>query len=230
MGDIHFLLQNTLSGLVFLFFAWCGIWIVNDQAASFLKTPFLTHWQSLVLVLFSPFLGSIIQGVWTFFAYVVRRQHPYKDEARSLIGEKIRVALENTKSLSKEVKDNLSSAPDDSLFVWYYYSGATEQLIEWARRRRDFQHIGENWSTATLSGFLIGLIIGAILYFDFAYSGVFLKSLFFVIAVFWMLGLITMRRMMKKDADAMEMVWALAQIYPELQEKLRCEPHTKINP
>ena len=223
MGDTHFLLQNTLSGLVFIFFGLCGIWFFNEGAAYNLVTLFLktSQWQALAVLLFSPFFGIIVQGAGRLFRYKVLQRNSYEAEPRKIVADVIRRALISVKTIDNKFKIKIMNSPDDSLFVWFYYLNAPQHLIEWERRRRDIQQLGENWLAATMIGLTLGATLGLLDKFQFLSSSGFLRTLFILILLVWMLGMLLMIRKLKEEVDAMDLIWVLAKARPEIEEKIK---------
>ncbi len=218
MGNAHFLLQNALTGFVFLVFTFCSLWLVNDKTGADALNIFSTQWQIVAVVLATPIVGLLVQSVYMFFVYL--RGHPYDDESRKQAAEKIRSAINSIDAIPRDLKSKLLKLPNDSLFVWLYYSDAPDKLVEWARRRRDLQHLGENWTTASVLGLLAGVTIGIVMRFPFSQNPIFWSIVLGVVSVVWAIGLIFLRSKMKTDADALELTWTLARLYPDIKDRL----------
>jgi hypothetical protein len=226
MRDPHFLLQNTFTGLILVGFFLCGIWLVNEQTAVALIDSIFSHWEMVAIIAFSPILGILVQGAWMFIVYI--RRHPYQDEVRRQVASRIRTVLQSLDMVPDDIKRRLLALPDDSLFVWLFYSDAPQHLVEWDRRRHDFQHLGENWAAAAALGLLGGGSVGVIVAFPFAHSRLFLQGLVAVFSLVWIVGLLVLRRKMKTDVEAMELTWACARFHPEIQKRLRYRPHSSM--
>jgi len=218
MRDPHLLLQNTFTGLILVGFFLCGIWLVSEETATALINGISSHWEMVAIVAFSPILGILVQGIWMFMVYI--RRHPYQDEARRQVASRIRTVLQSLDTVPNEIKRRLSTLPDDSLFVWLFYSDAPQHLIEWDRRRRDFQHLGENWAAAAVLGLLLGVGAGVVVAFQFALSRLLLQGLIVAFALAWIMGLLVLRGRMRADAEAMELTWVCARLHPEVKERL----------
>lgn len=220
--DKHFLTQNSFSGAVFFVFA-LGIWLTfSPTEASSLLWQFLKLPNGSVIIsgvfaaVSSPMIGLLIQGIVLFSFYVIGR-HPYEDQSRKLVADRIRQNIEESADIDPETKKKIQALPNDSLFVVYYYQLAPEQLIEWARRRRDSQHMGENWAVAAITGIVFSFVVQFIAHLESGPRSLIISvmSIFFVVV--WVAGMFFLRRKMKNDVDGLELVWALDRMYVRAQ-------------
>ena len=219
MGDKHFLLQNTLTGIILIIFFMIGIGISNHSAASTIIQFFLNKWQNLSALIISPIIGIVVQGVFMYFAY--KKNHPYQTALRKAVANTVRNVLQPNNSIPQKIKSLLTDSPDDSIFMCILYKNTPEYIIEWGRRRRDFQHLGENWSTATIIGITFGFLTGLGLRLAFVSSTPFFIFLSLLFTFLWIFGLISLSKKMKKDVEAMEITSICVYLDPEIDEKIR---------
>jgi hypothetical protein len=161
--DHHFLVRYSFTGVIFVLFALGGLWAVNDAAAHSVIGQFSGSNKEVGAAFISavatvPIIGVLIHGIYLIISYL-KWGHSFPDAARSEVANAIREKVESSATLSEEWKSrfrkgpaNPRPMPDDSLFVWLYYFDAPQQLIEWARRRRDYFYLGMSWSMAARLG------------------------------------------------------------------------------
>jgi len=176
----------------------------------------LKEWQRLALfIAFAPIMGTIVEVLVIFVGYSIVG-HPYRDIARRELATRIREAVKGSDRVPARIAGQFDRIPDDSLFVWMYYSYAPKHLIEWARRRRQFQYTGTNWSVAASLGIIAGLGTGILETYKLVDPRDLIRGAFIVLVVVWLPGLLYLRTKMKQDADTMELTWVCAQIDPNI--------------
>ena len=237
MGDAHFLLQNSLSGVVLFGFILCGIRIFDPSLAEAIAKYVFTNDKIISLLLVTPLLGILVKVtrmlIAKYFQPVAKTfscfEPSYQDRQRKETANKIRAAVIRRKIPIDDISNRLEHIPDDSLFVWLYYTDAPQHLIEWERRRRDLQHLGENWSVAAILGFIFGMISGSIgLLLSRCEEGknytCWINVLFILCSCFlifvWVKGLTELQRHMKDDADGMNLIWLCSRLDPELKNEI----------
>ncbi len=221
MGDKHFLLQNSLTGIILILFLIVGMSITNYSISYKTITFFLSNWQYLSVLILTPIIGIVVQGSFMFFIFKVKKRHPYQNNLRSLIANSVRKIVMSSDNIPKIIKSQLSDLPDDSIFMWILYSNSPEHIIEWGRRRRDFQHLGENWVTATIIGLIIGIFTGIGLKINFINSITFLIVFTSIMSIFWSIGLYFLRNKMKLDVEAMELASIYSYLIPDINNKMK---------
>ena len=211
MSDSHLTFQQGLVGIVLAGAAVAGHWVVEPtQTVAFLTALDSAKWAAAATLLVSPLIGLTVQAIALAFLYF--RSHPYPGDARELVAGRVKEAISLSATASRETKEVITGAPSDALFVWYYYTQAPGQLIEWARRRRDGQHLGENLITASLLGIALGIATGlmGLAKISPPIGHAWLVFLLLAGVVVWVFALLFLRRKMRNDAEAMELLWAYA--------------------
>ncbi|HEX8072498.1 MAG TPA: hypothetical protein VF546_21300 [Pyrinomonadaceae bacterium] len=94
MGDHHFLIRYSFTGVVLLLFALAGLWIVNGNAAvqvlAFLFTGSVAMGPALISALATiPIIGVTVHGLCLLYAYDMRG-HSFPDTARKVVAEYVR--------------------------------------------------------------------------------------------------------------------------------------------
>lgn len=221
VGDDHFVAQNAFTGVVFFVFVLTGIWFVYPYADGVLLGLIFSdnYGPAITALITAPILGVLLQGFWAFAQYRIKG-HPYRDLARQEIAKRIKRAVRQSSVIPDEIKSRLRKAPDDSLFVWYYYSGASDKLVEWARRRRDFQYIGDNWTAGAVCGVVAGLIIGGVWRFNLYDSRLLTGAILVFALLTWVTGLQYLRAKMAKDVDSMELLWLCAELDQAFKQEI----------
>jgi hypothetical protein len=163
-------------------------------------------------------IGITIQGAYYCAYSIIAGTEWFGDDARKLVAEKVRKAISECEGRgdSRDIPidwKKLGKCPDDAFFVWLYHDRATPQMIEWARRRRSYYYLGCNWALAAGLGIAAGLLIGAIQ----VQSQFKIPALIFFGSI-WAAGAIWAADRMRRDADAMEAIWAASQIDPQFRE------------
>jgi len=225
--DPHFLLQNSLTGFIFITFAGLGLWTTNESIAYTAGNILSNQWQIVAAVISTPIIGVLVQGLWMAFSYMVG--HPYQSRAREIVANPIKNAVQSLVCLSVEVTALLTDdIPNDSKFVWLLYSEAPSHMIEWYRRRLTFRHLGENWATAIVSGSLFGMIIGQAMNSSFSQSKTVLIILLIGGSLTLTVGLFFLSRKMNNDAKGFEATWLYSIIYPEFKKYLKTQKEIEI--
>jgi hypothetical protein len=217
----HFLAQNGLNGAVFFVFA-ISFWLIfqRDEALGILLMIINMPNASVIVsglfaAILAPIIGFLIQGIVLAFFYL-KSLSAYNDPSRALIAGRVRENINADSRISEEIKKRLASFADDWIFVAVYYQEAPASLIEWARRRRDSQHLGENWTTAAACGVIFAYVAQLIASVPEGPRIQLLKGLAIAALLVWGAGFLYMRKMMKKEADGMELVWTLSHLYPSI--------------
>ena len=233
MSDFHFVVRHGLTGIVLLVFVGAGVFVVNDRLALDLvarHSSYLKDLSSVLPLLVSaPIVGITIQGV---YIYLVDRFGAgiFKDEARRLMLRRLNNALRRPEAFGMSphhavhFRDHVlphCEACPDAVFVWLYHTSAPPHLIEWARRRRSYHYLGYNWAISGALGLLCGVLIGL----QFGFAGwdrfILLRLLALATSVVWIGGACYLGRLMRRDVDSMELIWAFAHVYPDLQDVMR---------
>jgi hypothetical protein len=178
----------------------------------------------------TPILGIVIQGIHIMGALIYNRifKHgggpsAFFDPARVSIGRAVKESLSHDHDgiLKSALEANerrkmikkIKKAPNDSIFVWLYYSSANAHLIDWARRRRSYYYLGVNLALASFLGTLAGICIG----YSSDLSHMVLVHIALSFVVLWFLCAIWLAACMKNDVDSMELVWAWAAFNPRFK-------------
>lgn len=227
MGDSHFLLQNSLTGLIFLAFASLGLWASNETEAIEISNLLFSQWPLVALIVSTPIIGVFVQGVGMFFMYL--RGHPYQSKARDEMARRIRVVIKSLDTIPDEVSEHFEGLPNDSLFVWFLYKKAPPHMIEWYRRRLTFRHLGENWATAIILGLIFGISLGLFLSIPLSQLKIIQVIIGVGVSAGMIIGLLFLRKKMSQDAEAFELTWLYSEIYPEIEEKIIEETNTAYN-
>lgn len=216
----HFIAQNGLNGAVFIAFA-VGCWVLFQPETVLLFAKSLMALQNASAVLsflfaaiLTPIVGYAVQAISLIPYYL--GGGPYRDESRRMIADLVRDRVNIHPNINEKTKVTLRKIADDSIFVAIYYKEAPQYLIEWARRRRDTQHLGDNWAAAAVLGVFFAFLAMIIFGFSEPLRGYIIKFVGVVLLVLWVAGLHFMRRKMKDEADGMETVWALIHLHPEV--------------
>lgn len=225
MEDKHFLLQNTLTGIILLVFFIGGLRIFNEKASFDVINFFFNNWKNLSVLILSPIIGIIIQGIWMLIQYKILR-NPYRGKLRKYVAELIRTAIQSMDGVPDNIKHSINKSSNNSLFAWLIYADAPPSLIEWGRRMRDFQHLGENWATAGILGILIGSIC-ALVRSDQIYS--IIPFIISIISIIWIIGLFFLRKKMKEDVEGMEITWFCSFLCQDLRERIKPLINSAIN-
>lgn len=221
MGDVHFILRHAMTGAVFVFFAALALSLTGGSLAKVLPTQVNNEWSSAAAalsVIAFPMIGITIQGAYYWAYAIIVGTEWFGDDARRLVAEKVRKAISDFES-SADSRDipidwrKLRQCPDDAFFVWLYHDRAAPQMIEWARRRRSYYYLGCNWALAAGAGIAAGWLIGVI-QDDPQFK---IPALVFFGSL-WAAGAIWAADRMRRDADAMEAIWAASQIDPQFRE------------
>ncbi|MBP0446383.1 hypothetical protein J8J14_16535 [Roseomonas sp. SSH11] len=219
--DFHFLIRNGIAGGIFLALAFAGMWATSpDDAARVFGA--LTDVQSLVVALVAaatPVIGICLQSLVLIFRYT--RRDMFTDDARRLVARRFREAIHSDANWRSTFGDLLDSGVDDRVFVSIYHRTAPQHLIEWARRRRSYNYLGETCACAVVIGFTIGLFIP-----DLINAGIWgserARILFVIIpGVIWTIASLWLARKMRQDADRMELAWAIHELVPDLGRKMK---------
>lgn len=231
--DHHFLVRYSFTGVIFLLFTLAGLWAVNDGAAIALMQQFAGSNMQVGPAIISavatvPVIGVVLHGIYLVSNYLASG-HSFSDEARKQVALHIRNEADALDDRWKKhfKKEGETVLPDDSLFVWLYYFDAPPHLIEWARRRRDYFYLGMSWAMAVGLGLVSGMAAGLLVY---AHTGVGVRLapapklcyvvLLFIFSAGFAAGSSWLGRQMKRDADAMELVWATARLNKNLHRQL----------
>ena len=209
-----------MTGAVFVLFASIGLSLTGGTVANLLPTQFDQEWSSaaaaLSIIAF-PMIGITIQGAYYWAYSIIAGTEWFGDDARKLVAQTVRRAISECESAahSGDVPidwKKLRQCPDDAFFVWLYHDRAMPQMIEWARRRRSYYYLGCNWALAAGAGIAAGWLIG----FIQENSQFEIPALIFFGSI-WAAGAIWAAERMRRDADAMEAIWAASQIDPEFR-------------
>lgn len=219
----HFLIRYSFAGFVALFFAAAAFWTIDDISA----LKFVASGESppfgafVVLLAAAPILGVALHGMVLLALYGLTG-HSFTDPARRGLAERYRQELE--KRLAETGEPSLidealldmrpgKRVPDDSIFVTVYYRYAPVALIDWARRRRSYHLLGISWAVAAPTGSMLGL--AAALYqangIDFSSEWLPVRAAgLCVLLLLWSIGAAWLGMAMKRDVDAMELIWTKA--------------------
>ena len=195
MGDVHFILRHALTGAIFLIFLAVGAYALDPlPTLAFIE-------QSLSL-----------SGVPVALTVAVPT-----DPARMFRAGRLKKLAENYQQRTKdgaEVWACIAAAPADAIFVWLYHSFANHDLIEWARTRRSYYYLGINWVAAGLIGFVGGMAA--------VWVGRETDWRPFAAVLFLLLAYCAAKaaRLMKRDADSMEALWAAVRADPDFRKEV----------
>jgi hypothetical protein len=223
MGDVHFILRHAMTGAIFVLFAAFGLSLTGGSFADLWSTELSNEWSSAATalsVIAFPMIGITIQGAYYCAHSIFVGTEWFSDQARKLVADKARKAISDCEECtdSRDIPIDwkyLRQCPDDAYFVWLYHDRATPQMIEWARRRRSYYYLGWNWVLAAAAGIAAGALIGEIQ----AFPQIRIPTLV-VLGLIWAAGAIWAAERMRRDADAMEAIWAASQIDPQFRECL----------
>jgi hypothetical protein len=221
MGDVHFILRHAMTGAVFVLFAAISLSLTGGSLANVLPLRVDDEWSSAAAalsVIAFPMIGITIQGAYYCAFSIIAGTEWFGDEARKLVADKVRKAISDCESCadSRDIPidwSKLRQCPDDAFFVWLYHDRATPQMIEWARRRRSYYYLGVNWALAAGAGIAAGWLVT----FMQDQSQFRIPALVFFGSI-WAAGAIWAADRMRRDADAMEEIWAASQIDPQFRE------------
>lgn len=209
-----------MTGAVFVLFAAIGLSLTGGTVANILPTQANQEWSSVVAalsVIAFPMIGITVQGAYYWAHAIVAGTEWFGDDARKLVAEKVRNAVRDCER-STDPRDiaidwkKLQQCPDDAFFVWLYHDRAMPQMIEWARRRRSYYYLGCNWALAAGAGLAAGWLIGVI-----RDNPQFKIPALIFFGSIWAAGAIWAAERMRRDADAMEAIWAASQIDPQFR-------------
>ena len=223
--DFHFLIRNGISGGIFLALVLAGIWVVspNDAAALLAK---LKDAQSLVVAAVAaatPVIGICLQCLVLFYRY--SRQGMFTDDARRLVAERFREAVNSDENWRRSFGAMLDadSKVHDRVFVSIYHRTAPLHLIEWARRRRSYNYLGETCALAALIGFLVGLLTPAITQAEIWKITAVRFVVVADVCAIWIAAAFWLAHKMKQDADRMELAWAIYEMATDLGQRMRID-------
>jgi hypothetical protein len=195
--------RNALTGGMMIL-AFVLIWLPSPCAENLrMASEWIDQQHSAILagliavIVSTPFIGFIIGTIVMALRYAFLG-HPYgSDEVRvkfkQIVREKIR---DGRYSAIGELIENME--PDD-VFVFFFYSNAPLEIIEWARRRRTTQYLGYFWTASILIGATLAFVLDPQLPISKLLSAAGL-SIFCVVALL-------MSGRAKKEAEEVEHLW-----------------------
>ena len=218
--DFHFLVRNGIAGGIFLALFVVGVWVERpDDAASLLGS--MAQIQSVVVAAVAaatPVIGICLQSLLLLIRYA--RQDVFTDEARRIVANRLRAAVKADTEWNRQYGQLLKSELDDRLFVSLYHRKAPQHLIEWARRRRSYDYLGWTSVLGAVLGCISGWASGIAWHYPFWHD----TATRYVIAVAalacWTLAALYLARRMRRDADTMELAWAIFELTPDLQKRI----------
>jgi len=218
--DFHFLVRNGIAGGIFLALLIVGVWVANPEDVVKLLESMASA-QSLIVAAVAaatPVIGICLQSLFLIGRYA--RGNVFTDEARIIVANRLRVAVKSDASWDEQYSRFLEGDMDDRLFVSLYHRKAPQHLIEWARRRRSYYYLGWTSVLGAVLGFLSGLA-GELLWQLSFWHETFFRSLIAGAALAcWILAAAYLAKRMKRDADFMELAWAIFELTPELQKRI----------
>lgn len=228
--DFHFLIRNGIAGGIFLALLVVGIWVESSDDAAALISG-LKDEQSLVVATIAaatPVIGICLQSLLLLYRY--SRRQVFTDTARRLVADRLRDAIRSDEVWSREYSHLLNDdSLDDRLFVSLYHRKAPQHLIEWARRRRSYDYLGWTCFLGAVLGLLAGYA-GGLLWRYSAWHSPVLRIVVVLAAVScWSWAALHLAVRMKRDADEMELAWAIYELTPELQKRIEA-PATDAAP
>jgi hypothetical protein len=223
MGDVHFILRHALTGAIFLIFLAVGAYALDPlPTLAFIEESLSLDGVPVALTVAVPILGITIQGAHILVLYWSGRL--FTDPARMFVAKRLRDLAVNYQkrrsSYQQRTKEeakvwaSIVKAPADAIFVWLYHSFANHDLIEWARTRRSYYYLGINWVAAGLIGFVGGMAA------VWAEPETDWRPFAALLGVLWAFGAVTAAFLMKRDADAMEALWAAVRADPEFRKEV----------
>lgn len=222
MGDAHFLIQNGMTGIVFLLLAYFGYWCADPDSSARVLIM-LKGYQALLvaIAITTPVIGVVVQAIAMWVIYYSQNRHPSDNAARAMVAGRCRSRLRAQMSTRvPRPEREIDKWSDDAIYVMPYYRKVNKSLIEWARRRQDWRRVYDNWLTAAALGSILGIVAG---YLHFlrcvALGDREITALFtLVIVVLGFVALRTMARSAQADADAMEYSFAVRHCHDEDRE------------
>lgn len=216
MGDVHFILRHALTGAIFLIFLAVGAYALDPlPTLAFIEQSLSLSGVPVALTVAVPILGITIQGAHILM--LDRFGLLFTDPARMFIAGRLKKLAENYQQRTKdgaEVWACIAAAPADAIFVWLYHSFANHDLIEWARTRRSYYYLGINWVAAGLIGFVGGM---AAVWVGRETDW---RPFAALLCLLWAYGAAKAARLMKRDADSMEALWAAVRADPDFRKEV----------
>jgi hypothetical protein len=215
MGDVHFILRHALTGAILLIFIVVGSYAVDPVVTRALVVGGLDREGVALALAAVPILGITIQGA--HILVLNRLGRLFTDPARRFVSARLKAIARKYSERSNDdsgIWASILRAPDDAIFVWPYHSFANHDLIEWARTRRSYYYLGINWVAAALVGFAGG---AAAVWVGQESDW---RAFALFVCLFWIYGAARAAGLMKRDADTMEALWAVARADPEFRAEL----------
>ena len=225
VDDVHFILRHAMTGAVFAIFAIAGFALVDPTEfakwldnAPVVDGDWFAAGAALAILVF-PMIGITIQGAH-YCLYTVFWADWFEDDARKYVAKKVRTAVLECEKIgaSNDIPvdwKSIREAPLDAFFVWLYHDRATPHMIEWARRRRSYYYLGRNWVSAAVAGIISGALIASV-----RAEPALIAVAAIPIGITWALGASMAAGRMRRDADAMEAIWAASQVDPHFRNCL----------